>query len=72
MGQNEHTPTAYEIISWKIYGWECRGIILFFSVQAVRLSLKWVRKLNESVPATELRLNKCESVCGEGTTSGFY
>lgn len=39
----------------------------FFSVQAVRLSLKWVRKLNESVPATELRLNKCESVCEEGT-----
>lgn len=48
MGQNEHTPTAYEIISWKIYGWECRGIIPFFLVQAVRLRLKWVRKLNES------------------------
>lgn len=39
----------------------------FFLVQAVRLRLKWVRKLNENVPTTELRLNKCESVCGEGT-----
>lgn len=67
MGQNEHTPTAYEIISWKTYGWKCRRVILFFLVQAVRLRLKWVRKLNENMPTTELRLNKCESVYGEGT-----